>query len=197
MFEAGDVAFELAQVSEDRLDVDPQRQAGAGGMVAFNRPPRSRVHEPADPLSPPEQVREQAAQRFSLVSAVGPLVLGGVMVILLHNILFALFCLLSPVLVIGNWWESRRQTGKATRGARREHAEQLARFSADVSGRNGTRGHYGRPRRRFMVHRIAGKRDRTVRSANAALQTFVESDLWEYALGHPLCARQAHLAYRA
>jgi len=135
VFEAGDVAFELAQVSEDRLDVDPQRQAGAGGMVAFNRPPRSRVHEPADPLSPPEQVREQAAQRFSLVSAVGPLVLGGVMVILLHNILFALFCLLSPVLVIGNWWESRRQTGKATRGARREHAEQLARFSADVSGR--------------------------------------------------------------
>ena len=135
VFEAGDVAFMLAEVSEDRLDVDPQRQAGAGGVVAFNRPPRSRVQGPADPLSPPEQVREQAAQRFSLVSAIGPLVLGGVMVILLHNILFALFCLLSPVLVIGNWWESRRQTGKATRGARREHAEQLARFCTDVSER--------------------------------------------------------------
>jgi S-DNA-T family DNA segregation ATPase FtsK/SpoIIIE len=135
VFEAGDVAFMLAEVSEDRLDVDPQRQAGAGGVVAFNRPPRSRVTGPADPLSPPEQVREQTAQRFSLVSALGPLVLGGVMVILLHNLLFALFCLLSPVLVIGNWYESRRQTGKATRGARRAHTEQLARFSTDVSER--------------------------------------------------------------
>ncbi|HEY5316979.1 MAG TPA: FtsK/SpoIIIE domain-containing protein [Solirubrobacteraceae bacterium] len=136
VFEAGDVAFMLAEVSADRLDVDPQRQAGAGGLVAFNRPPRARKRGPDAALSPPEQVREQTAQKFSMVSAFAPLLLGGVMVILLHNILFALFMLLSPVMVIGSWLESRRQTGSATRGARRAHAEQLATFTTEVTARS-------------------------------------------------------------
>jgi S-DNA-T family DNA segregation ATPase FtsK/SpoIIIE len=136
VFEAGDVAFMLAAVSEDRLEIDPQRQARAGGLVPFNRPPRARKRGPADALSPPEQVREQTPQKFSLVSAFAPLLLGGVMVILLHNILFALFMLLSPVMVIGSWWESRRQTGSATRSARRAHAEQLTRFTTEVTGRS-------------------------------------------------------------
>jgi len=135
VFEAGDIAFTLVPSSEDRLEIDPQRQAGAGGLVAFNRPPRSRVSGPDEALSPPEQVREQTAQRFSMVSAFAPLILGGAMVVLTHQILFALFCVLSPVMVIGSWWESRRQTGRATRGARRDHADQLARFSTDVSER--------------------------------------------------------------
>jgi S-DNA-T family DNA segregation ATPase FtsK/SpoIIIE len=138
VFEAGDVAFMLAGVSEDRIDVNPQRQAGAGGVVAFNRPPRARRRLPAEALRPPEEVREQTPQRFSMVSAFAPLLLGGVMVILLHNILFALFMLLSPVMVIGSWIESRRQTGSATRGARRAHAEQLARFTTEVVDRAGT-----------------------------------------------------------
>jgi S-DNA-T family DNA segregation ATPase FtsK/SpoIIIE len=136
VFEAGDVAFMLTEVSDDRLDVDPQRQAGAGGLLAFNRPPRSRRRGPGEPLDPPEEVREQTAQRFSMVSAFAPLLLGAVMVIVLHNILFALFMLLSPVMVIGGWWESRRQTGTATRSARRAHAEQLARFTTDVTERS-------------------------------------------------------------
>ena len=136
VFEAGDVAFMLAEVSKDRLDVDPQRQAGAGGLVPFNRPPRVRRSGPDDPLTAPEEVREQAPQKFSMVSAFAPLLLGGVMVIVLHNILFALFMLLSPVMVVGSWWESRRQTGSATRGARRAHAEQLARFTTEVTERS-------------------------------------------------------------
>jgi DNA segregation ATPase FtsK/SpoIIIE, S-DNA-T family len=135
VFEAGDVAFMLEHVSEDRIEVDPQRQAGAGGLVAFNRPPRARQRGPEEPLAPPEEPREQAAQKFSMVTAFAPLLLGGVMVILLHNILFALFMLLSPVMVVGGWLESRRQTGTATRSARRAHAEQLERFTTDVTER--------------------------------------------------------------
>jgi DNA segregation ATPase FtsK/SpoIIIE, S-DNA-T family len=137
VFEAGDVAFMLAEVSTDRLEVDPQRQAGAGGLVPFNRPPRARRRGPDEALTPPEQVREQSAQKFSLVTAFAPLLLGGVMVIVLHNILFALFMLLSPVMVVGNWLESRRQTGRETRGARRKHAEELERFTTEVSERAG------------------------------------------------------------
>ncbi|MDQ6775292.1 MAG: FtsK/SpoIIIE domain-containing protein [Actinomycetota bacterium] len=136
VFEAGDVAFMLEPVSEDRIEVDPQRQAGAGGLVAFNRPPRSRLLGPAEALSPPEEPREQTAQKFSMVTAFAPLLLGGVMVIVLHNIIFALFMLLSPVMVVGGWLESRRQTGTATRSARRAHAEQLARFATEVSERS-------------------------------------------------------------
>ncbi|HWF73831.1 MAG TPA: FtsK/SpoIIIE domain-containing protein [Solirubrobacteraceae bacterium] len=136
VFEAGDVAFMVEPVSEDRIEVDAQRQAGAGGLVAFNRPPRSRRVAPAEALSPPEEPREQSPQRFSMVAAFAPLLLGAVMVVALHNILFALFMLLSPVMVIGGWWESRRQAGTATRGARRAHGEQLERFTTEVTERS-------------------------------------------------------------
>jgi S-DNA-T family DNA segregation ATPase FtsK/SpoIIIE len=135
VFEAGDVAFTLAVVSEDRLDVDPHRQAAAGGVVPFNRPPRSRVRGPDDPLTPPEQVREQGGQRLSLISAFAPLVLGGVMFAATGSLLFLAFCLLSPVMVVGNWYEGRRHSGRSTRNARRAHDEQLEQFTADVRQR--------------------------------------------------------------
>ena len=43
------------------------------------------------------------------------------MVVLLKNILFALFMLLSPILVVGSWLEQRRQASQSSRGDRREY----------------------------------------------------------------------------
>ncbi|HEX4109421.1 MAG TPA: FtsK/SpoIIIE domain-containing protein, partial [Solirubrobacteraceae bacterium] len=87
------------------------------------------------PLAAPEEPRAPAVQRFSVVSAFAPVLLGVVMVIALHNLIFALFVLLSPVMVIGTWYESRRQSGSILRGARREHDKALASFAEEVGER--------------------------------------------------------------
>ena len=58
------------------------------------------------------------------------------LVIALHNILFALFMLLSPVLVIGGWWENRRHAQRTAQGHTRDQAERLSTFRQLVAERH-------------------------------------------------------------
>jgi S-DNA-T family DNA segregation ATPase FtsK/SpoIIIE len=134
IFEAGDVAF-IVTPSLAGLPVDPVRQASLAGTIAFNRPPRSRSMGDESALAVPEEPGEVSKPRFSVASAVGPLLLGGVMVILLKNIIFALFMLLSPVLVIGSWLEQRRTAKKTSRGDRREYEQKMTSFRREVAQR--------------------------------------------------------------
>ena len=132
LFEAGDVALTLAPIGQG-MAIDPVRQARRDGTIPFNRPPRARAPETGAPLSAPEQPPDPERPRLSIVSAVGPLLLGLVLVLALHNILFALFMLLSPILVIGSWLESRRHAQHTALGNTREQAKQLARFGDQVA----------------------------------------------------------------
>jgi S-DNA-T family DNA segregation ATPase FtsK/SpoIIIE len=134
VIEAGDVAFTIAAPGAP-LPVDPIRQAGRQGTIPFNRPPRARTAGDSRPIDVPASPGEAQKARFSVASAVGPLLMGGVMVVLLHNIIYALFMLLSPVLVLGNYLEQRRQNKRSTRGDEREFKESLAHFRVEVSGR--------------------------------------------------------------
>jgi DNA segregation ATPase FtsK/SpoIIIE, S-DNA-T family len=134
IFEAGDVALTIA-TTPPPLPFDPLRQVTLAGTVAFNRPPRLRAPDRPPPLVVPEKPREAERPRLSLVSAIGPLLLGVVMVIVLKNILFALFMLLSPFLVVGGWLEQRRTANKTARGEGREHTRELERFRTELRGR--------------------------------------------------------------
>jgi DNA segregation ATPase FtsK/SpoIIIE, S-DNA-T family len=134
VFEAGDVAFTIAPRTPG-MPIDAIRQASASGTIPFNRPPRSRSHALQEPLSVPIEPGESSRPRLSIASAVGPLVLGAVMVIVLHSIIYALFMLLSPVLVIGSWLEQRRQTSRSSRGDRRDYTQKLAAFRQQVGQR--------------------------------------------------------------
>lgn len=135
LFEAGDVALSVAPVPSG-MAIDPLRQARRDGTIPFNRPPRARAPEPGGPLSAPERAPDPERPRLSVVSAVGPLVLGLVLVIALHNILFALFMLLSPILVVGSWLENRRFARRTAQGHTREQIQQLARFHELVAERH-------------------------------------------------------------
>ena len=134
VLEAGDVAFTIA-APRAPLPVDPVRQASLQGTIAFNRPPRVRSTSSAGPIEVPGEPAESQKPRFSIASAVGPLLMGGVMVVLLHNIIYALFMLLSPILVLGNYLEQRRQNKRSSRGDQRSYRAALDRFRAEVSGR--------------------------------------------------------------
>jgi len=134
VFEAGDVAFVVAP-RVPGLPVDPVRQANLAGTIAFNRPPRNRPAATDEALTAPEEPKQASRPRFSFASAFGPLILGVVMVLVLKNILFALFCLLSPVMVIGSWMEQRRQATRTSRGDRREYEDKMKAFRRDVAAR--------------------------------------------------------------
>jgi DNA segregation ATPase FtsK/SpoIIIE, S-DNA-T family len=135
LFEAGDVAMAVAPLAPG-MAIDPLRQARRDGTIPFNRPPRARSPEAGGPISAPERPPDPDRPRLSIVSAVGPLVLGLVLVIVLHNILFALFMLLSPILVIGSWLENRRFARRTAQGHTREQVQQLARFRDEVAERH-------------------------------------------------------------
>lgn len=135
VFEAGDVAFTVS-TRRAGLPVDPVRHASLAGTIPFNRPPRGRSGAGGEPLSTPEQPGETSRPRFSVASAVGPLVLGAVMVVVLHSIIYALFMLLSPVLVIGSWLEQRRHASRSSRGEQRDYAQKLTRFRREVTKRH-------------------------------------------------------------
>lgn len=134
VFDVGDAVFTIAAVDarRDKLRLDPARDAGRAGTVPFNRPPRARQPREERTLEAPRAPVEPPKARFSVVSAVGPLVLGLVMVIALGNPLYALFMLLSPVMVVGSWYENRRRATRDARWQGREHAQAVGRFTEQV-----------------------------------------------------------------
>jgi DNA segregation ATPase FtsK/SpoIIIE, S-DNA-T family len=111
----------------------PERPAGllgsrrtAGGNIAFNRPPRPVPAADARPVPLPAPPREEPAkQPFSWIMLLVPLLFAAVLVVATSNALFALFALLSPLMLVGNFYEGRHQ-GRRT--SRREEA----RFAADL-----------------------------------------------------------------
>ncbi|MCA1676615.1 MAG: FHA domain-containing protein, partial [Actinobacteria bacterium] len=106
---------------------EPARQLSAGGTVPFNRPPRAAPPPEPPALARPKPPREEAAkQPFSWISLLVPIVLGAVMAAVFSPI-YALFMLLSPVMLIGNWVESRRHGKQVSR-------QEAARFARDLAG---------------------------------------------------------------
>ncbi|MGH3665219.1 MAG: FtsK/SpoIIIE domain-containing protein, partial [Egibacteraceae bacterium] len=123
----------LGKLPDDRpLAVDPLFRA-SGGLVPFNRPPRPAL--PPEPLSevapePPQQQRSGRA--FSIIAFITPLLLGGAMIYFFRNPRFALFMLLSPLMLVGNWLTSRRQAKKERRVSSREFKEAMERLETHL-----------------------------------------------------------------
>lgn len=114
---------------DDRpLAVDPLHRA-VGGLVPFNRPPRPAPAEAPPPLKAPEAPRSSGRSRaFSVVTVVAPLLMGGALIYFYRDPRFALFMLLSPVMMIGNYVSSRRRTKKESKARGRELRAALQAF---------------------------------------------------------------------
>jgi len=99
----------------------------AGSSVPFNRPPRPMPPPGAAAITLPKPpIQAPSRPPFSLIAMLAPLAMAAVLVALSpENWQFALFALLSPVMLVGNWVEGRRH-GQKTSGL------QAARFAADL-----------------------------------------------------------------
>ncbi len=101
--------------------LDPRRHVGPLGAIAFNRPPRlARTAEPPE-LEVPEEPREPPKPHFSIASTLGPLAIAVVMVLVSGDPRFALFSLLSPLVGIGSYVESRRRSSRTSAHERRRY----------------------------------------------------------------------------
>lgn len=142
------VRFGAAEAVVRQMDCD-DRPAGldttrlaVAGKLPFNRPPRPALAPEVAPVVVPDPpVDKKRAAAFSVAAMLGPIIMGVVMVQLLGNIRYALFALMSPVMLITNTIGTRRRNTKDSKTSLREFKAALATFedaleAASVEERN-------------------------------------------------------------
>ena len=119
--EVGAFALAIRAVSDaDRpRSLDFRRHSGPSGTLPFNRPPRpARAAAPA-PIAVPSKPGAPPKPHFSIASTFGPLVMAGVMIAMTGDLRYAMFTLLTPIIALGTYAESRR---RASQGGARSHS---------------------------------------------------------------------------
>lgn len=133
--ETGAVAWVVRPpLDEDRLTgTDRFRDVKQSGVINLNRPPRyASPGQPARIPAPKEPDKAHAAP-FSLVAMIAPAALGIVMVIVEHNVIFLAMAGLTPLMAVGNWWETKHRSTKAFRGDNRRYATELKTLEAQLA----------------------------------------------------------------
>ena len=110
---------------------DAALQASPDGVsLDYNRPPRLLPPLRKTAFELPSPPAEQRNRSFPLLAVLAPLVFAAVLVVVLGSLRYALFALMSPVMVIGNFVSGRS-------GSRKEHLLQVAQYDkrkAQVEG---------------------------------------------------------------
>ena len=105
---------------------------GPDGRRPLHRPPPPVPLPPAAPVTPPAVEPSRAeAPRFGWAAALVPLV-GGLVLARLVDPRLALFTLLGPAVLVGQWIEERRRHRRARRSNRAAAVSGLACFAADL-----------------------------------------------------------------
>ena len=125
----------LVQVSESPDDQPNSLATTLGrtatGRIAFNRPPRTALPKPPDPLLAPSGVsaRSHRIAAFGWAALASPLLVGLLMA-LLYSPYMALFALLSPLMMGASWIDSRRRDRSERRRSQRSAQASLIEFQA-------------------------------------------------------------------
>jgi S-DNA-T family DNA segregation ATPase FtsK/SpoIIIE len=121
--------------------VNPVREAGPGGTMPFNRPPRGGRSTGGPPIPVPGKPSRGSKAPFSLASMLGPLVLAGAIVFLTGDPRYAAIAALSPLMFLGNFVEERMRGRSSLHRGMREYAAGLAEFETAVAGRRAAEVH--------------------------------------------------------
>jgi S-DNA-T family DNA segregation ATPase FtsK/SpoIIIE len=98
----------------------------------FNRPPRPGQAPAEDPLTPPSHRDVPPAGKFSYISVLAPLVMAAAMVVILRDLRFAMFALLSPVMAVGMWFEQKRRHARGLKEEDQRFALALEEFEQQI-----------------------------------------------------------------
>ncbi|MEO7555910.1 MAG: FtsK/SpoIIIE domain-containing protein [Acidimicrobiales bacterium] len=121
------------ELPNDRpFGIDPS--LAAGSLVPFNRMPRSTpVTVPARLEAPPALGKPTRSRGFSIVMLVGPLAMGGAMVAITGEPRFAMFIVLSPLMLIGNSVAQKRWNKKERKQSHRELRAAVEQLRTDLA----------------------------------------------------------------
>lgn len=125
---AGGAVLLLRPLLEETPAPEPGslRNLTPAGTAPFNRPPRPGRPPAGEALVPPSPKDVPPASKFNVITVAAPLVMAVVMVLVLRDLRFAMFALLSPVMAIGMWFEQKRRHARGL-------VEEEERFDAAVS----------------------------------------------------------------
>ncbi len=140
----GSVACSVGPPPDDdrQPGIDPLRHGRQTGTIAFNRPPRAAPPPPLEgELCAPSLPEVRTSPPFNVVALIAPLVLGLIMVVALRSITYALFMLLSPVMVLGNWIDGKVRSGREGRNRSKAYARDLDSFERALDAARGAESH--------------------------------------------------------
>ncbi|MCU1511304.1 MAG: cell division protein FtsK [Arthrobacter sp.] len=98
----------------------------------FNRPPRPGQARAGDTLVPPSRKDVPPASKFSYITVLAPLVMAAAMVMILGDMRFAMFAMLSPVMAVGMWFEQKRRYARGLKEEDARFAGALQEFEQQV-----------------------------------------------------------------
>jgi len=134
----GGVDVEILPVdTRDRPDLDPRRDAGPAGTVAFNRPPRAAPPPPLATVTTPQEPRTGTGKAgFPLVAIVTPLLFAGVMYATTRRAETLLFVLMSPLMAIGSAVDGKRRGRRSARSEKDRYRRELAELRERLDDRS-------------------------------------------------------------
>ncbi|GGP17465.1 cell division protein FtsK [Nonomuraea glycinis] len=124
----GSSLFTLMAIEPPDAHLTPRLEGG----VAYNRPPRLRRPEGRRAFARPKEPTRNEGMRLQLLAAFLPAVLGLTLAYVLKQWYFLLMALMTPVIMVGQWWSDRRHGKKQHRKALKEYRERLDAFEETV-----------------------------------------------------------------
>ncbi|CAG6393889.1 FtsK/SpoIIIE domain-containing protein [Streptomyces cocklensis] len=119
---AGSTVIVLDVPSESDAHLSPM---GEGGL-AYNRPPRLKSLPPRPRLYVPQPPGKSESARFQTIAALVPLVFGLAMYFMVQQVYMLLFCVMSPVMLLGQWISESREGKKRIRNTAKQFKADLA-----------------------------------------------------------------------
>ncbi|MGW1542432.1 FtsK/SpoIIIE domain-containing protein [Streptomyces sp. NPDC002309] len=129
LLRTGESLFSLAEPGEPDAHLSPM---GEGGL-AYNRPPRLTSPVPRPRLVVPAPPGKDEGIRLQLISMLMPLFFGLGMYFVTKTIYMLLFCLLSPLMMLGQWLSDRRHGKKKYRAAMKEYKKAKQEQEAELA----------------------------------------------------------------
>ncbi|MFO7250946.1 MAG: FtsK/SpoIIIE domain-containing protein [Actinomycetes bacterium] len=128
LLRCGDSLFACGPVEPPDAHLDTLPDGG----LAYNRPPRLAPAKRVKRFEVPAEPKRGEGMRLQLLAALLPAVFGLVMAVAFQLWYFLLIALMTPAIMIGQWWSDRRHGRKKHRQALKVYRRRLAEFEEEV-----------------------------------------------------------------
>ncbi|WKU46453.1 FtsK/SpoIIIE domain-containing protein [Streptomyces sp. VNUA116] len=129
VLKVGDSLFVLDRTGEPDAHLAP---TGEGGL-AYNRPPRLSPLRPRPRIAVPSEPSRAERARLHLIASLVPLLFGLVMYFVTKQVYTLLFCLMSPLMMLGQWLSDLREGRKKHRKSMKQYKKEKAAYEAELA----------------------------------------------------------------